>query len=149
MKRHPALIPLSRDHHEALILSRLIQADAPHYKGLPTETPGKLDYAINFFGQHLVDHFREEEDVFSLAKGFNNEMDSLINELVNEHERLSKMFNSLPASTDQDASLNTLGKFLESHIRKEERTLFPMMQKYIDDKRLDEISNLTKRSHEG
>jgi hypothetical protein len=36
MKRHEALIPLSRDHHGTLILARLLRSDAPPYKGLPT-----------------------------------------------------------------------------------------------------------------
>ena len=49
MKRHPALIPLSREHHGALILARLIQKDAPPYKGLPLEINGKAVYAQEFY----------------------------------------------------------------------------------------------------
>ncbi len=145
MKRHDALIPLSRDHHEALILSRLIQANAPVYKGLPEDHPGKAVYAAQFFKDHLVEHFREEESVFVLAKGTSDEMDGILNELTGEHDRLTKLFNSIPTSSNLEGDLDILGKFLESHIRKEERILFPMMQEQLSDKTLDSIATLTNR----
>ena len=42
MKRHPTLAHLSREHQGALILAKLLQEDAPDYKGLPTDKNGKL-----------------------------------------------------------------------------------------------------------
>lgn len=148
MKRHKALIPLSRDHHEALILSRLLQADAPEYKGLPTDAAGKADYASRFFEKELVEHFAEEETVFNLSRNVSHDMDVLITELVEEHEKLAKWFNALPTSSDLSNDLDQLGRLLESHIRKEERVLFPMMQEQLNEAILDSISKLTARGHE-
>ena len=53
MKRHEALAPLSRDHHEALILSQLLKKDSPAYKGLPVTVEGKVNYAVGFFEKNL------------------------------------------------------------------------------------------------
>ena len=71
MKRHPSLAHLSREHHGALILARLLQNNAPAYKSLPTDTAGKAVYALNFYEKELVKHFEAEEKAFTLVTGNN------------------------------------------------------------------------------
>ncbi|MEO7264876.1 MAG: hypothetical protein ABIW38_08185, partial [Ferruginibacter sp.] len=69
MKRHPSLISLSREHHGALILARLLQKNAPAYKGLPSDSNGKAVYALQFYKDELIQHFLQEEKVLALVKG--------------------------------------------------------------------------------
>lgn len=128
MKRHPALIPLSREHHGALILARLLQKDAPVYKGLPTDTQGKAEYAFKFYQEELVKHFEDEERVLKLVTGVESNLDLMIKTISYEHQELHELFQSIDNHPDLSSHLDQIGKTLETHIRKEERELFPLMQ---------------------
>jgi iron-sulfur cluster repair protein YtfE (RIC family) len=128
MKRGPSLISLSREHHSALILSRLLQKNAPLYKNLPVDTEGKATYASQFFDDELIRHFKNEEEVFAMAAAGSECVQLVVKEIIREHEELGKMFRGIKESPDLTNHLDTLGKHLEFHIRKEERVLFPMIE---------------------
>lgn len=143
MKRHEALIPLSRDHHAALILAKLIQRGAPAYKGLPTDLAGKAAYAVKMYHDELIDHFlAEEKIVLQKVKGVNEKVDTLSDEIIHEHRELRLLFELLPVTEKLEEHLDTLGYALEKHIRKEERELFPLIQESCDETLLAEIAQL-------
>ena len=133
MKRHPALIPLSREHHGALILARLLQKDAPVYKGLPTDIQGKAEYAYKFYQEELVKHFEDEERVLKLVTGVESNLDLMIKTIYSEHQEFHKLFQSIDNHPDLTSHLDQIGKTLETHVRKEERELFPLMQETCND----------------
>ena len=128
MKRHPSLVHLSREHHGALILARLLQKDAPAYKGLPSDAEGKAVYALKCYREDLIKHFEEEEKILPFVKGINTELDLLIGAILDEHKQLHISFRAIKYNTDLSGHLDTLGKALELHVRKEERQLFPLIQ---------------------
>lgn len=128
MKRHPALTPLSREHHSALILARLLQKDAPVYKGLPADTEGKAEYAFKFYKDELIEHFDEEEKVLKLINGVDPRLDLMSAEIFREHQQLHRLFNSINSHPDLPTHLDEIGRTLETHVRKEERELFPLIQ---------------------
>ena len=128
MKRHPALAHLSREHHGALILSRLLQMNAPAYKGLPTDIEGKAIYAFKFYEEELIKHFEEEEKVLELVRGINEPLDLLVQAIFCEHQELHILFKSINNHPNDTTYPDELGKVLEIHIRKEERELFPLIE---------------------
>jgi hemerythrin-like domain-containing protein len=128
MKRHPSLAHLSREHHGALILARLLQKSTPAYKGLPASTEGKAIYAIKFYKEELIKHFEEEEKVLKLVTGINAPLDLLVETVFREHKELHVLFKSTDNHSNITMHLDELGKALEIHIRKEERELFPLIQ---------------------
>ena len=143
MKRHEALRPLSRDHHVALILAKLIQRGAPEYKGLPTDLAGKAAYAVKLYHDELIDHFlTEEKKVLEKVKGTNEKIDALSDEIIHEHRELRILFELLPVTEKLEEHLDRLGYALEKHIRKEERELFPMIQENCSEILLAEIAQL-------
>jgi hemerythrin-like domain-containing protein len=133
MKRHEALIPLSREHHDGLILARLLQKDAPAYKGLPTDDEGKPAYAIEVFNKILKQHFATEEVILAAIKNTHPEIDRLFEEITIEHKQLTTAFRNLHQSSNLHDALDMLGINLEQHIRKEERVLFPLIQEHCDE----------------
>lgn len=139
MKRHFALAHLSREHHGALVLARLLQEDAPGYKGLPTDTNGKVTYALNFYHSELIKHFKEEEEVLNLVIGINAKLDSLVETIFSEHKDLHILFRALNNPLIENLYIDKLGKKLEAHIRKEERELFPLIQENCSDEMMAEI----------
>ncbi|MEJ7779616.1 MAG: hemerythrin domain-containing protein [Daejeonella sp.] len=144
MKRHTSLISLSREHHGALILARLLRQDAPPYKGLPGDAPGKADYALKFYQEEMIEHFHEEEKVISLVRGINPELDILFHEMEQEHTQLHELFSLINNNSDLPGHLDKLGRVLEDHVRKEERQIFPMIQDNCSEDVLNTIAETLK-----
>ncbi len=138
MKRHTALTPLSREHHGALILSRLLQKDAPIYKGLPSDPAGKAAYAFKFYKEELVGHFLKEEAMMKLLVGVDVGLDVLIDSIYQEHQNLHELFNR----SDLIIHLDQIGKAMELHIRKEERQFFPLIQQTCNEEQMKAIATL-------
>jgi len=134
MKRYKSLYSFSHDHHHGLILAQLIKKNAPKYKDLPNTIDGKVEYTIYFYNTELVKHFRQEEEIlFPPAKGKDESLEKLIKEIVSEHKRIKSLVDSLKTSNECEEVLDELGNLLESHIRKEERKLFPGIENVLTD----------------
>ncbi len=142
MKRHDSLVPLSQDHHRALILAQLIKKNAPAYNNMPETLEEKRHYAIDFYYSSLVIHFKMEEDiVYPLVKKQNKKIDDVFEKLILEHQEIENKVRLLDKVKEEKLieALDDLGCFLEKHIRKEERKLFGMIQKQIPEKILSKI----------
>jgi iron-sulfur cluster repair protein YtfE (RIC family) len=140
MKRHESLQPLSREHHEVLILAQLMKKDAPPYKGLPRDTEGKAQYALDFYTKHIVTHFYAEERVlFPAVTGYSDRIDDLVNELRTEHSQIISLFEQLKLGINKADTMDMLGKLLTLHVRKEERELFESIQALIPAAILDKL----------
>jgi mannose-6-phosphate isomerase-like protein (cupin superfamily) len=124
MKRDAALVPISHDHHRALVQARRLRE-----RGL-AEAPSFL----RFFASETARHFREEEElVFPLL--YADEPEAL-REVLLQHHRLRVLARRLGDGEDVTAELATL---LESHIRLEERELFELVQRSAPDDALARI----------
>lgn len=139
MKRHEALAPLSREHHSALILARLLKKDAPMFKGLPSNVKDKAQYALQQFNEGIKKHFQQEETILEKVRDCHADIKSLSEEIVKEHQQLTALFISLKSEPEPVESMNKLGVALENHIRKEERVLFPLLQIHCPETLLQQI----------
>jgi iron-sulfur cluster repair protein YtfE (RIC family) len=150
MKRHSALIPLSQDHHKALLLAQLIKKNAPEYHGLPTDIIGKMNFAKEIYHTELERHFKDEEEfVFPYLKGKDVELDNLISEIMNEHIILKDKILSLNDNLNLIDQLDEIGNILGEHVRKEERILFEKAQTILNDAELNIIENKFNESRPG
>jgi len=147
MERHKALHSLSHDHHHGLILSQLIKKDSSLYKNLPETTEEKKDYSIRFYNDELIRHFEVEEKVlYPLVNNRAREIDSLFEEIIAEHQQIKKLITKLESNDDVEDTMDELGYLLESHIRKEERKLFPLIQNLLSDEELIHLENKLQNS---
>lgn len=142
LKRHPALIPLSQDHHFGLLLSWKIR------QGLNRDVDFQriLNYVKYFVDEHLEKHFQSEEDyLFSyLAKN-----DLLRKEAEEQHKSLRALFGEMVGGNQVERSqLNEFADDLESHIRFEERKLFPYIQVELMEGDLEEFQVKMDQIHE-
>jgi mannose-6-phosphate isomerase-like protein (cupin superfamily) len=139
VRRHPALAPLSRDHHgalvEALAARRAASADAR----------GRLEAGRRFgafFAGRAVPHFRaEEEDLFPLlTPGGAGEPPEALARALLEHVRLHALAEAIAGAVAEQAVPGELlaraGELLEAHVRLEERVLFPLIEATVDEARL-------------
>lgn len=128
MKRHEKLIPISREHHQILLLARLMRSDAPPYKGLPTDPEEKTAYAQHQYAEFIMPHFEKKEKVMNwVIKQDINSIAILSEELKAEQKAISRCFELLTVN-----SLDRTGRDLENHVRRIERELFEQMQEHFN-----------------
>lgn len=129
LKRHESLKPLSRDHHQGLLLCWKIR------EGLKKNiSPERIrSYTTFFYKTQLVPHFKyEEEEIFPLL-GDNNQF---VKQALGQHQRLHALFTEDYAPREAVEEIETA---LEDHIRFEERILFEQIQMQTKDEVLDRI----------
>jgi len=143
MKRHPALHPLSHDHHQGLILAQQLKKNAPQYKGMPSTLEGKKEYTQSFYKTELAKHFDNEEKIlFPFVKNKNKDIEKLIIEIISEHREMESLIYELEKTEQLENVLDEFGWLLEKHIRKEERELFVEIEKVLSE---DELNIIGKK----
>ncbi len=145
MKRHESLIPLSRQHHDALILAQLIKKDAPEYKGLPTDLNGKRIYTLEMFRDHLVPHFEAEELILiPFILGADKEIDELSQKIIDQHKMVADYVEKIRTENNVKDNMDKLGNLLSEHVRLEERKLFQKIQKKLPEEKLSKLADQLK-----
>ena len=146
MKRDPALIPLSRQHHDGLALGVYIERGL---RGSPTPaTVASLRArALTLWELELSGHFAVEERLVFPAAREVIENRGLVDELLDDHEQLRSMFAILqrrPAGKSANLLLR-LRKRLVEHIRREERQLFQALQASLDPPAMESLGKQIER----
>ena len=127
MKRSEALTPLSHQHHQGLFVALQLKRATPE-----TAIDARTAF-LDFFERDGASHFRAEEEVLLPAYARHSEFDHpAIVRVLTEHVDLRRRGQDLEAQRAPDpAELRELGERLESHIRHEERVLFPMIEQAL------------------
>jgi hemerythrin-like domain-containing protein len=137
MKRDPALVDLSHDHHQALNSAMLMQrASADNLADV-------RDGALAFWQDHGAKHFRIEEEV--LLPGFaavGNPNDDAVVRVLTDHVWIRERMDRLAADELDLAGVQELGERLAAHVRHEERVLFPLIERALDP---DALASLGRR----
>jgi len=140
IKRSEHIVKLSKDHHFTLLFCWKIR------NGLKFDIePGRIIKYVQYFWQHLMlPHFREEETIlFSPVK------DGKVQRALDEHATIAGQINALNTSTDNAANqLSALADAVDSHVRFEERELFPHLEKVLTEEQLENIGKQLAASHD-
>ena len=124
MKRHPALVALSHDHHQILLLARLVRR--------PGAVRPRCQAARRFLGG-LQAHFRVEEGALQVAaEGAEQALGEALHAAASRHRELEQMIAGLRCSTATAAALVALGDHLFHYVRAQERGLFQELQCRLD-----------------
>src|SRR5699024_5217446 len=97
----------------------------------------------DFWNPGGQEHFREEEEVLlgTYAEYVDISTIPEIQEMLIEHIQIRARINRILRAAEPDIALiHELGEVLNDHIRKEERVIFPMIEKAIPDERLVELA---------
>lgn len=139
IKRSIYLAPLSREHHEGLLLCWKIT------EGLRTGMASHRikAYIVFCFDSLLKNHFDEEEQfLFPLLPGG----DKHVEEALAHHAQLRLLADGFRSTTDASAlSLQYFADVLHRHIRLEERILFNMIEQTVDRQALTDATNQMKQ----
>ncbi len=138
-RRHDSLIPLSHDHHDALLLAwRLRSGDLSR-----REPEVRARHVDAFFEYRLTNHLKlEEELLFPAFRPVLGVEASLIDVLLDDHRELRAKAAAIKAGAhDQVDSFCAL---LERHIRTEERQLFVLAQNRMKPAEMAELGQQIK-----
>lgn len=135
MKRHPALIPLSQDHHQVLVIAqRLRRATAE------TGEEATAGFLAHWQG-HERHHFAIEEELLLPAyAGHGDPGHPAVTRMLQDHMLIRRDAHRLAARHGADPpaasavpplgldDLHELGRRLADHVQLEEREVFPLIE---------------------
>jgi hemerythrin-like domain-containing protein len=132
VKRHPALVPLSEQHHHELAHARrLLRAAGAG----PEERLAVASAYIDAFFTETVGHFRREEDILFPLYLRHAGSTPVLERILREHMELHGLVRALRAEAAAGniapETLRTLGDLLHDHVRVEERELFEEIERIV------------------
>lgn len=124
MKRHAALLQLSREHHGALKPARKARLAAETGDDEAVLAAARL--VVQEFPLTLDPHFlREELDLLPLLETGGEPL--LVDRTVADHKKLRQLAHALETQADRE-TLTSFARLLADHVRFEERELFEAVQ---------------------
>jgi hemerythrin-like domain-containing protein len=141
IKRSEALKQLSKDHHFNLLLIWKIKQGLQ----LNVELMRIQNFITHFFNEQILHHFSVEENhLFCLLP----QDDALRLRAEQEHSAIKEIAAEISTEKIPADRITEFASMLESHIRFEERTLFPFIEKNVSYTRLEAASKHFTAEHE-
>ncbi|HSC93180.1 MAG TPA: hemerythrin domain-containing protein [Gaiellaceae bacterium] len=138
MRRHPALVPLSHDHHHELVRARSLRRAAA---AAEEERLAAAETFLEFFGSETLRHFRdEEESLFPLLGLDHPEVVRALREHAEIHGEVRRLRALVAGGEVAPEALEGLGRLVETHVRWEERELFELIQEAVPAPRLEALA---------
>jgi hemerythrin-like domain-containing protein len=144
MKRAAELRGLSDDHHQGLVQARRLRRPSLGEAGNPAEAAAAF---LDFWRKDTSVHFRKEEEVLLpvFARHGGDPVREPLGEMLAQHTRIRSLVMELG---DQVAdgevrpeTLQSIGELLETHIRLEERQVFPLIEETLTAEALKEVAS--------
>lgn len=145
MKRDPALVSLSHDHHQALFVAHKLTRASP-------QTADEAVTALRaYWSGHGQAHFRAEEEIlFPAYAGHADPYDPLLARALCDHVAIRQRVQAVcrgPAFGP--AALGALGRLMQEHVRLEERQLFPRIEAALSVADLASVADALARATDG
>ena len=151
-KRHDSLIPLSREHHSALVMALRIEREVPDAdEQRLQEVYGTL---IAFWAQGLLPHFRAENECLlaRLVRHVGAE-DDLVRRTQRDHLGIEALVALMHDTDDLEARRRLLLEFagvIRAHIRWEEDMLFAETERLLSGEEIDALgADVSERVGDG
>ena len=143
VKRHAALVPLSREHNTALVLALRIDREVP---GADADGIAALyGTLISFWARGLLPHFRVEgECLLARLVRYVPATDERVERLHRDHLGVEALVADLRDNTDVEhrrQTLLALAARLREHIRWEEDVLFQATQESLSEGEMAALSD--------
>jgi hemerythrin-like domain-containing protein len=148
MKRAPELRDLSDHHHQGLVHARQLRRAATDEEVPPLEETSEA--FLEFWQGGTTAHFREEEEVLlPILARYGGEVGSEpVMEMLAQHAQIRGLVMELSDEFRNKAimpeTLQSIGELLETHIRLEEREVFPMIEEVLAEEGLKEVADRLK-----
>ena len=142
MKRSEALKPLSREHHQALYLVKVVR-----------DQDGGGDSRERFLGFWRDEgsvHFRIEEEVLLPGSGLDGpDRDAEVARMLADHLAIRRGVARVAAGQADADDIVSLAGRLHDHVRFEERELFPRIENGLSSDQLERLAAEILAAEEG
>ena len=133
MKRHPALVPLSHDHHQVLVIAQRLRRAT---NATATEIS---DAFLAAWESEEKQHFRLEEELLLPAYAAHGDPGHpVVMRMLQDHMLIRRDAARL-ANDPSLELLHELGNRLADHVRLEERELFPLIEETMPESELQAL----------
>ena len=141
MKRHSALVPLSRDHHHALVIARVLRCATAH-----TAAEAARAFLAHWEGEERL-HFRVEEEVLLPAYAARGDGGHpVVVRVLIDHLRIRCDAERVAAGAPLEV-LHELGDRLAAHVELEEHELFPLIERTLSEPELSVLGERLRAGH--
>ncbi|MGE5521080.1 MAG: hemerythrin domain-containing protein [Candidatus Dadabacteria bacterium] len=137
IKRNPNILLLSKDHHFTLLFCWKIREGLKH-----AVDPERIKkYVQHFWNTNMLAHFREEEIIL-----FSKVVDEKVQNAINDHHSIEEQVEQITQSplNGSTTSLSKLAEMVDTHVRYEERELFPYLERQLTADQLETIGKELK-----
>ena len=133
IKRSPQLVPLSKEHHDALLFVWKIRQGLK----LGASLEKMRNYTMWYWKEHTRPHFFQEEKILlpHIPAGH-----PLAIQLLNEHAQVRELVLSLDKDPDPE-TFTQLANLAERHIRWEERKFFGYLEEHLSPDELNAVKS--------
>lgn len=134
MKRHRALVELSRDHQHALAIAQGLR------RATPDDAPDAAAAFHAFWRAEGRVHFRIEEEVLLPVFALRGDAShpAVVQALV-DHLEIRSAARRVSSKAASLVELHDLADRLTAHVRLEERELFPLIEATLTERELDSL----------
>lgn len=142
MKRDRNLQPLSRQHHNGLLIVLLLS------KGQKKEASIQVmaKFILEMWYKELKEHFLAEESILIPALTLKSFNEQYTQRLLSEHNQIRYIVNKIEEGLFSPVYLNEFINTLETHIRFEERIYFPEVEKTLNNDELEKVGQMLHES---
>ncbi|RLD17016.1 hypothetical protein DRI50_00410 [candidate division KSB1 bacterium] len=146
MKRSEYLVPLSWEHHSALVNANRIKL------GVENKAPlSVIQEFVEYIWEHdLLPHFEREEEVILSREEADKIPTDIKERTLAEHQEFSTLFDQILQTAEEAEKKKLLKRFadlLVAHVRFEESEFFPSVEKEFSQEALKEIGKELKERH--
>jgi hemerythrin-like domain-containing protein len=138
LRRSEALQPLSRQHHQGLLVSLFLT------NGLKKNASIKSmkDFILQFWEEDLNKHFEVEEQILIPFTKEYPTLEEGLKRMLLEHQNILLLINKLnnEARVDQLETIAAFALQIDQHIRFEERVLFEQLQETLTPAHMAELN---------
>jgi iron-sulfur cluster repair protein YtfE (RIC family) len=140
VRRHPALVPLSEEHHHELAHARRLRRAAG---AEPEQRLAVASAYVDAFFREAVEHFRREEEILFPLYVRHAGSTPVLERILREHMELHGLVRALrieaAAGDIPPEALKRLGDLLHDHVRVEERVLFAEIARIVPAAELERV----------
>jgi hemerythrin-like domain-containing protein len=154
VKRHKSLHALSQHHHFALIQALFIRrAQKEPAAKRAAALRRAAEKFLRFWEKAGKVHFREEEEVLlpAYARHTRLDEDAEVMRMLADHAEIrahvARLGELLAAGAPVEAEIVVLGRRLNDHVRLEENTIFPRIERALGEGELSAIGRTLTRLH--
>jgi hypothetical protein len=135
VKRHPALVPLSHDHHHVLVVAQQLRRATPDTSAEVTRL------FLSAWESGEKQHFRLEEEVVLPAYAEHGDpTHPVVTRMLQDHMLIRRDADLLTREPSLEL-LHDVGKRLADHIHLEERELFPLIEATLPEPELQALGD--------